>query len=178
MPQRVISDNRQMLTKINVPPEGLLLAGLAETLVKLAAGCLITLLILCVHAGRLPSLTSLALLIGPLMALWVGFTAGWLIAPPALLLPDLLRFILLALPFVMYLSPVIYDLPTEGLVHTLMSVNPLTPLLSTTRALLLRGEWHGLRMLAIPALCIILAFTIAGPLMRRALPHIIERMGS
>jgi lipopolysaccharide transport system permease protein len=178
MPQRVISDNRQMLTKINVPPEGLLLAGLAETLVRLAAGSLITCLILTVHAGMLPTINWLALLIGPMMSLWVGFTTGWMIAPPALLLPDLQRFITLGLPFIMYLSPVVYDLPAGGLLHTLMSVNPLTPLLSSTRDLLLQGEWPGLQMFATPALCIILAFSVAGPLMRRALPHIIERMGT
>lgn len=176
--QRAIHDNRSMLTKINVPPEGLLLAGLAETFIRLISSALISLIVIALHTQEIPGINGIGWLLGPSMGLCLGFSAGWLLAPPLLLLPDLLRMLLLLLPFMMYLTPVVYDVPESGLLQIVMTMNPLHPIISGTRDILIHETWHIRKLVMVPIICLMTAIVFGGYTLRRSLPHIIQQMGS
>lgn len=178
IPNRTINDNKSMLTKVHIPPEALLLGGLLESLVRIGASMMVTLVLLSMHRGTTPVFSDVALILGPGLALCFGFSAGLLLAPSSLLIPDVMRIILLCLPFFMYLTPVVFNIPQSGLFRTLMLANPLSYLLIGCRNLLIHHHWPNPITAVVLISIIFTVWLIAGYLLRRSLPHIIERMGS
>jgi lipopolysaccharide transport system permease protein len=176
-PHRSIIDNKQMLTKVNVPPEGLLLSGLIESCVKLCASATISLLVISFQNGHPPGINGVGFFIGPALALLMGFSMGWIFAPPMLILPDLLKLVLMTLPFFMYLSPIVYEKPESGFFNIIMEWNPLTNLLNETRAMLLEKEINIWKMILIPVMTTTAGFFFGGPMLRKGMPHIIQQMG-
>lgn len=176
--QRAIHDNKSMLTKINVPPEGLLLAGLTESFIRLSISALISLTVINLYSGKLPEINDTAWVLGPSMALCMGFSAGWLLGPPLLLLPDLLRMLQLFLPFVMYLTPVVYNIPESGILRIFMNLNPLSQIMSATRDILMTDIWNFPKLITAPIVCLWTALLLGGHALRKSMPHIIQEMGS
>jgi lipopolysaccharide transport system permease protein len=84
----------------------------------------------------------------------------------------------LVMQFLMYLTPVVFAMPKEGLPATLFQLNPLTPLILTARDWLtgLTPEYLsyfvGVNMVA---LILLFIFWIV---FRLAMPILIERIGS
>ncbi|WP_430754826.1 hypothetical protein [Magnetovirga frankeli] len=78
----------------------------------------------------------------------------------------------------MYLTPVVFPMPTGGWAQTLFSWNPLTPLILTARDWLtgFPGDLLGPFLLVNAILLLLLLFM--GIVFRLAMPMLIERMGS
>ena len=131
-PLQKLSTARGILTKSRMPHEALLLAGLFEVgfnfLVRL--GVLLPVLVW----FKMP--LSWTLLLAPLgvLALIVhGFTLGLLLTPVGLLYQDVSRGLSLLVGFWFFLTPVIYPLPQTWPASLIGTLNPVSPLLLTTR---------------------------------------------
>jgi lipopolysaccharide transport system permease protein len=168
---------RAMLTKLNFPREALLVSGIYQTLFQ--AGIKIALLIgTLILLGINPGWNLLLFPLGIISLILVGTAIGLLITPLGMLYTDLGRALPLLMQFLMYLSPVVFPMPREGWVATLFQINPLTPVILTTRDWLtgFTPEFLGYFLAVnIAAFALLLVVSVA---YRLAMPILIERMGA
>jgi homopolymeric O-antigen transport system permease protein len=176
-PLQIVTASKIMLAKINFPREALVVAGIFQTLISAlikVSLMLIVLLILGIHPGWGLVLFPL----GMLSLIMAGTVIGLLLTPVGLLYTDVGKAVPLLMQFLMYLTPVVFAMPKEGMTATLFQLNPLTPLVLTARDWLtgLIPEHLGYFM-AVNAVTIILLFMF-WVVFRIAMPILIERMGS
>lgn len=176
-PLQMVNASRSMLAKINFPREALLVAGIYQTLVN-ALIKVVLLLIALAAMGIHPGWGLLLFPMGMLSLILVGTVIGLALTPVGLLYTDVGKAVPLLMQFLMYLTPVVFAMPKEGLPATVFQMNPLTPLILTARDWLtgLTPEYLGYFM-AINAIAIILLFMF-WIVFRLAMPILIERMGS
>lgn len=176
-PLLIVTASKSMLAKINFPREALLVAGIYQTLVN-ALVKVTLLLIALVAMGIHPGWGLLLLPIGIVSLILVGTVIGLMITPVGLLYTDVGKAIPLLMQFLMYLTPVVFAMPKEGLPATIFQLNPLTPLIITARDWLtgLTPEYLGyFAVVNLVAFIFLFMFWIV---FRLAMPILIERMGS
>src|SRR5690606_8876175 len=106
----------------------------------------------------------------------VGTTLGLFITPLGLLYKDVGKIIGFAMQFLMYATPVVYAIPKDGFMKTLMELNPLTPIILTGRDLAVGNVPEYLTyFLVVIAICLPL-FLIALLLYRISIPVLVERL--
>jgi lipopolysaccharide transport system permease protein len=172
-----INQGREMLVKLNFPRESLLIAGLAQVLFNFVMQVILLVVVMAVMRVPVPPTAPLFLL-GTAMLIALGLGLGLVLAPVGLLYQDVQRAITTFAPFLMYLTPVLYQPPRSGKAQLLLWANPMAPTLNAARDWLLIGPTPYLAgFLAYSALGLIL--TLIGLLVLRAsMPFLIERMGS
>jgi lipopolysaccharide transport system permease protein len=176
-PLQMVNASKSMLAKINFPREALVVAGIYQTLVN--ALIKVVLLLVALEAmGIHPGWGLLLFPMGMLSLILVGTVIGLTLTPVGLLYTDVGKAVPLLMQFLMYLSPVVFAMPKEGLPATVFQLNPLTPLILTARDWLigLTPEYLGYFMV-VNAIAIILLFMF-WIVFRLAMPILIERMGS
>lgn len=176
-PLNQVNVNRGLLAKINFPREALILTGVYQTLFNGAIKIGILLLVL-PFMGVHPGWGGLLIPVGVLALVLTGTALGLLITPLGVLYGDIGRVMPLAVQLLMYLSPVVFPLPSQGWAAQLMTLNPLTPLLVNARAWFTGQE---------PQLLTNWLFTVSGSALlllvvwmiyRLAMPILIERMSA
>lgn len=176
-PLQIITASKIMLAKMNFPREALVVAGIYQTIVN--ALIKVTLLLIALLAmGIHPDWSLLLVPIGLLSLILVGTLIGLAVTPVGLLYSDVGKAIPLLMQFLMYLTPVVFAMPKEGLPATLFQLNPLTPLILTVRDWLtgLTPEHLGYFVL-VNVVSIVLLFMF-WVVFRLAMPILIERIGS
>lgn len=168
---------KPMLAKINFPREALVVSGIYQTLfnagIKLAV-LLAALLVMGIVPGW-----GLLLLPGAVLSLVLAGTAlGLLITPVGILYTDVGKGLPLLLQFLMYLTPVVFPMPSAGWAATLFDLNPLTPLILTARDLVtgFPPEHWGAFLMVNAAMFTLLA--LMWVVYRAAMPILIERMSA
>jgi lipopolysaccharide transport system permease protein len=176
-PLRLVQESHSILTKVNFPRESLILAGVGEVL--FASLIRLALLILALWWFRVGvPWTAIWFPFGMLALIGMGIALGLLITPVAILYHDVGQ----GLPFVLYLwmflTPVVYPAPATWPGSLLLVLNPVSPVLDTTRDWLFSGSAHDLS--GFFAVCGLTVFALlAGWLLYRlALPILIERMSA
>ena len=168
---------RAMLAKLNFPREALVVSGIYQTLFNAAIKIALLLLALPL-LGILPGWNLLLFPLGLLSLVLVGTAIGLLLTPVGMLYTDIGKGLPLLMQFLMYLTPVVFPMPKEGIAATLFAVNPLSPLILTARDWLtgMSAEHlvgftvvNGLAMLWLGAVWIVY---------RLAMPILIERMSA
>ncbi len=176
-PLQMVNASKNMLAKINFPREALVVAGVYQTmfnaLIKVAL-----LLIALLAMGIYPDWSVLLFPLGVLSLILVGTVIGLMLTPIGLLYTDVGKAVPLLMQFLMYLTPVVFAMPKEGLPATLFQINPFTPLILTARSWLtgMTPEYLGYFMI-VNVIAIILLF-VFWIVFRLAMPILIERMGS
>lgn len=176
-PMQAISSAKAMLVRVNFPREALILARLGELFFNFAVK-----LILIVGLFiwfKIP--VSWSLLLAPVALVHLilfGTFIGVLIAPISALYQDFSKGMTLVTSFWLLLTPVIYPPVTKGLFGRIVQLNPVTPLLMTTRELA-TGEAisnpHGFWIFsAIGFFGLLFAWIIY----RLSIPYVVERMSS
>ena len=176
-PLKEVTVNKAMLIKINIPREALFLSGIYEVLFNVMIK-LILLTGIFIYFQQSISWSVLMVLPGILSIIICGFAIGLLLTPIGMLYQDIQRGLIVILPFLMYLTPVIYPTPKEGIVSIIMRINPMASLLVETRNWLTSQPIIDINLFLIySAIFIVIAFwgTI---IFRIAMPFIIERIGS
>jgi lipopolysaccharide transport system permease protein len=176
-PIQQIQASKQMLTKIHFPHEAILLASLGQVLVNF--GIRLLLLIVIFLWFRLPLTTSLLLApLGILALIGFGMMLGLLLTPLALLYGDVQRMLAMFIGIWFFITPVIYPPPTAGWAALVTKLNPVSPLLVTTRQWLTGAELTQLDPFVVVTV-VTLVFSLFGWIVYRlAIPHLIERIGS
>ena len=176
MPMNVLNKNKNMLSRLNFPRESLLAVGLGEVLFNLAIRLLLLIPAFWWFEVGLPETLALAP-IAIFGIVFFGMALGLLIMPVGTLYLDVGRFISMAMPFWMIITPIIYVPWTTYPGNLLNWVNPAAPLLIMGRDLLLVGSSSPHLMLGWVFLAATVPLLLLGLVVYRvSLPVLIERM--
>jgi lipopolysaccharide transport system permease protein len=176
-PLRLVQQSHSILTKVNFPREALVLAGVAEVLfASLIRLALLVLALLWFGLG-LPW-AAIWFPFGVLALIGMGVALGLLITPVAILYHDVGQALPLALYLWMFLTPVIYPAPKTWPGSALVLVNPVSPVLDTTRDWLFSGSAQYLSGFFVVCGLTVLTLLAGWLLYRLALPILIERISA
>jgi len=168
---------KSIISKINFPKEALIVSGVYKMLFNSFIKILILIGFLFIFKISL----SWSILLFPLALLGVvvfGTTIGLFITPLGLLYKDISKAIPIGLQLLMYVTPVVYSIPKTGIMKTLMDANPFSPLILTTRNLLVGLELQHLEYFGWIILISIPLFFLALVFYRVSIPIIVERMSA
>lgn len=166
-----------ILSKINFPKEALILSGIYKQLFNIFIKVIVLFIFLIIYGISFNS----NLLFFPftiLGALFFGTTIGLLLTPIGVLYKDISKIISMGLQFLMYATPVVYAIPNEGILKTIMEWNPLTPLILTARDFVVGttpvylNYYFWIMLICIPL------FLFAIVLYRISIPILIERISA
>lgn len=172
-----VNTAKTLLSRIKIPPETIVLAKSGQVLFNFAVKLI--LIIITFIWFRVPVTWTVVLAPVALIHLVIlGTAIGLLLAPWGTLYGDISRIIpLISAPWLL-LTPVIYPVPKSGWFGTLVNLNPVTPLLVTTRELA-----TGQAISEPTAFWVVSGIAIVGLLVgwiiyRLSLPFVIERISS
>ncbi|WP_392483123.1 ABC transporter permease [Nostoc sp. C110] len=176
-PLQAVNDAKSMLARINFPHEALILAKLGEVFFNF--GIKLILIIGLFTWFHIPVTWSLILAPVALIHLvLLGTFIGLLLAPMGALYQDFSRGLTLITGFWLFLTPVVYPVPSHGVFGSIVKLNPVTPLLVTTRELATTGFISDPEGFWIASLIAILGLLLAWIIYRLAMPFVIERISS
>lgn len=176
-PLQIVTASKIMLARINFPREALVVAGIYQTIVN--ALIKVTLLLIAVLVmGIHPDWNVFLFPIGLLSLILVGTLIGLALTPFGLLYADVGKAVPLLMQFLMYLTPVVFAMPKEGLLATLFQLNPLTPLILTARDWLTGFTPEHLGYFVVVNMVSIVLLFVFWVVFRLAMPILIERIGS
>ena len=172
-----VNGAKSMLAKINFPREALVLAKLGE--VAFNFGIKLILIVGLFLWFQMP--VTGAVILAPVALVHLvllGTGIGLLLAPLGALYGDVQKVLpMIMMPWLL-LTPVIFEAPESGLFGTIVRLNPVTPLLVTTRELATTGvltQTAGFWWAS--GLAMVLA-VLGWMLYRLAMPFIVERMSA
>ncbi len=176
MPLAALSKNKNMLGKLRFPREALLAVGFGEVMFNLAIRLLL-LIPAFLWFNVAVHWTILLAPIGVLGLVLFGTALGLLIMPVGSLYQDVGRFISMALPFWMIITPIIYVPWTDYPGNLLNWLNPAAPLLIWSRDLLLVGSSSPHLMMGLIFIGATIPLLLLGLVFYHvSLPVLIERM--
>jgi lipopolysaccharide transport system permease protein len=169
--------SKGILTKINFPKEALIISGIYKLLFD--SFIKVILLVILIFAFGVGFHWSLLLLpIALVGAIIFGTTIGLFLTPLGLLYKDISKLITFGMQFLMYVTPVVYAIPSSGIMKTIMVWNPITPIVLTARDLIVGFSpqylWY---FIIVVAVCIPLLF-LALIIYRISIPIIVERLSA
>jgi lipopolysaccharide transport system permease protein len=123
------------LSKVNLPREAFVIAAIYKLIFDTVLKCVPLVILLVIY--RVPLAITFPLAVLPALAVMgLGLFLALLLMPLTLLVQDVARLLTAALSFGLFVTPVLYPMPTAGLLSVIASLNPITPFLNTARALL------------------------------------------
>lgn len=168
---------KPMLAKIKFPHEALMLSGIYQTLFNagIKIGVLFAALLV---MGITPGWGMLLFPLAVLSLILTGTALGMLITPVGMLYTDVGKGLPLLMQFLMYLTPVVFPVPSGGGAAILFQFNPLTPLVLTARDLLtgFAPEYWGTFFIVNAVMLVLLS--LMWVVYRAAMPILIERMSA
>jgi lipopolysaccharide transport system permease protein len=168
---------KSMLSKINFPREAIILSGIYQSIfngiIKIAL-ILGTFLIFGIYPGWNLLLFPFAFL----SLILAGTSIGLMITPVGLLYTDMGRAIPIGLQFLMYLTPIVFPIPSQGWALTFFSYNPLTQLFMVCRDWLTGTSTQFLNGFLIVNAVTILILFVTWIIYRAVMPIVIERINA
>ncbi|MGI0107866.1 ABC transporter permease [Salinimicrobium sp. WS361] len=176
-PSQSTNSARGLLSKINFPKEALIISGVYKLLFN--ASVKIALLLIFIFLFGLGFHWGLLLLPFAIVgALLFGTTIGLFLTPIGMLYKDVAKITSMGFSFLMYITPVVYAMPKEGMMRTIMEFNPFTPVILTSRDLLTGASPEFLTYYMILMVLCLPLFIIALLLYRISIPIIVERLSA
>lgn len=176
-PLQQVNAAKAMLAKLSFPREALIVSGIYQVLFN-ASIKLALLMGALFFMGFSPSWSLLFLPLGIGSLVLVGTTLGLLITPVGMLYTDVGRALPLLMQFLMYVTPVVFPMPKEGWASLLFLLNPLTPIILTTRDWItgMTSDYLGY-FVSVNIIAVVL-FLAVWVVYRLAMPILIERMSA
>ncbi len=174
MPMGEMRKYLPLLSKINFPDESIIIAGTLKVYFAVMIRLGLFLLALLIFPIEL-SWTLLLVPIGLVTLTLLGATIGLFLTPIGMLYTDIGRIIQLMIPFWMLATPVVYPEPKEGLATIVNEYNPVTPVLSITRDLLIYGDASRIGELLMIFLTVLFLFLVLYIVLKSSIPFLIER---
>ncbi|MBW4633501.1 MAG: ABC transporter permease [Iphinoe sp. HA4291-MV1] len=176
-PVQAVTVAKPMLARVNFPREALILAKVGEVFFNFAIKLI---LIVALYVWfRIPvSWTVILVPVALVHLVMLGTFFGILLAPLGILYQDVSKGITLMTGFWLFLTPVVYPVPSQGTFGFLVKMNPVTPVLVTARELATTGVVsNSLGFWVVSGLSFVgLLLTWIG--FRLAMPFVIERVSS
>lgn len=176
-PVQAVTLAKPMLARVNFPREAIILAKLGEVFFNF--GIKLILIVALFFWFRIPvSWTVILAPVALIHLIMLGTFIGILLAPLGVLYQDVSKGLTMVTGFWLFLTPVIYPLPSQGTFGFLVKLNPVTPLLVTTRELVTTGVISdAYRFWVVSAITLVgLLLTWVG--FRIAMPFVVERVSS
>jgi lipopolysaccharide transport system permease protein len=176
-PLQLVNQSRQMLAKINFPREALILTGIGQVLFNF--GIRVVILVPVFWWFDLPLQAGMFFsLLGILGLITLGISLGLLLTPIGMLYQDVGRAIGFGTQALFFLTPIVYPAPQASWAATLIQLNPVTPLLQSTRDWLVSGSTSHLSGFFWVCGISLVVLSAAWVLYRIAMPHLISRMSA
>lgn len=176
-PLQMVNESKAMLAKINFPREALILTGIGQVLFNFAIRA--ALLVLVIWWFEVPIQSGILLVpLGVMALIGLGITIGLLLTPLGMLYQDVGRALGFGTQALFFLTPIIYPVPQASWASTLINLNPVTPLLQTSRDWLITGEatqlYGFIWIVGITSIFLLIAWVMY----RISMPHLISRMSA
>lgn len=176
-PVQAVTNAKPMLARINFPSEALVLAKLGEVVFNFGVKLVLIVAIFIWYDMPVTWAASLAPL--ALMQLIIlGTFFGLLLAPLGALYQDVAYGLTVFTTLWMFVTPVVFPLPTTGVFAAIVRANPVTPLLMTTRELATTGVVSDPYRFLLVSLIGIVGLFVTWIGFRAAMPFVIERVGA
>lgn len=173
-PSTSTNSARGILSKINFPKEALIISGIYKLLFN--SSIKIVLLVVLVFLFGIGFHWSLLLLPFVILgALLFGTTIGLFLTPISMLYNDVRKIVGMGFSFLMYITPVVYPVPGDGLMRTVMEINPFTPIILTSRDLITGASPEYLTYYFVVLAATVPLFFLALLSYRISIPIIVER---
>lgn len=176
-PVQAVTQSKSMLAKINFPREAIILAKLGQVFFNF--GVKLVLIVGLFLWFQIP--VGWTVILAPVALIHLvafGTFVGLLLAPIGALYQDIQRGIILVAGTWLFLTPVIYPPPDEGVFGAVVNFNPVTPLLVTTRELVTGVEISHPIGFWVASGVTIVGLLMAWMIYRLTMPIIVERMSS
>lgn len=172
-----ITTAKPMLAKINFPREALIIAAGGIVLFEVLVRIVLLVPVFVLYGVQVTPMVILAP-VGVVAILGLGFVFGVLLIPIGILYTDIQKGILVATQFWFFLTPVMYTADGGGALGKIVALNPVTPVLVTTREMMTTGDLSRPFSFGVVVAFSVVALLIGWLLYRLALPHLIERMSA
>ena len=178
MPMQQVTKAKQMLAKISFPREALILSGIGQVLFNF--GCKLLLIVGMFLWFQIPVTASVFLAPVALIHLIVlGAAIGTFLAPLGALYNDVSKLVPLVMNALVFFTPVVYPVPSgEGAFGTIVRLNPITPLLVTTRELATTGGVSQPVEFWLASILGFIGLLLAWLIYKLAIPYTVERLSS
>lgn len=130
---------QRLLARTSASPESIVLGKLGQVLFNIVIKAMLLTIALVWYGLKVP-VTAVLAPVGVLSLAALGTAVGLVLAPINLLYRDISRILAIITTFWFFFSPVYFPAPSVGAIGTIMRINPVTPLLSDTRSLVLTGS--------------------------------------
>lgn len=174
LPIQSTNSARGLLSKINFPKEALIISGIYKLLFN--SSVKIILLLVFVFLFGLGFHWGLLLLPAAILgSLLFSVTIGLFLTPIGMLYKDVGKMISMGFSFLMYITPVVYAIPKDGIMKTVMEVNPFTPVILTSRDIITGVAPSYLSYFIILMAVSLVLFCIGLMFYRISIPILVER---
>ncbi|MGM3307855.1 ABC transporter permease [Anabaena sp. WFMT] len=176
-PVQAVTVAKPMLARVNFPREALILAKVGEVFFNFAIKLI--LLVGLFIWFRIPINWTVIVTPVPLIHLvLLGTFIGIFLAPLGVLYQDISKGLTLITGFWLFLTPVIYPVPKEGIFGLLVKLNPVTPLLVTVRDLATTGVVSEPFSFWLVSTITLVGLLLTWIVFRLAMPFVVERVSS
>ncbi len=176
-PVQAVSVAKPMLARVNFPREAIILAKLGEVFFNFAIK-LILIVALFLWFRVTVSWTVILATVALIHLVMLGTFLGLLLAPLGVLYQDVSKGLTMVTGFWLFLTPVVYPVPSEGTFGFLVKLNPVTPLLVTTRELATTGVVSDPYRFWVVSVITLVGLLLTWVAFRLAMPFVIERVSS
>lgn len=176
IPLTSVNGARSILSKINFPKEALLISGFYKMLFNLVLKLILVAVILVIFGIKPGS----GILLFPFILLVItifSFCIGLLFTPIGLIYTDISKLLNTAVSFIMYITPVVYAVPRQGLFKKLFQVNPLTYMFNDARNSLIDLPLSNMTFLIAAAVISFFVMLVGLVVFRKSMPIVIEKIG-
>lgn len=174
-PVQAVAAAKPMLARVNFPLEAIILAKLGEVFFNFAIK-LILIVALFLWFQVSVSWTVILAPVALTHLIMLGTFIGILLAPLAALYQDVSKGLTMITGFWLFLTPVVYPVPSQGSFGFLVRLNPVTPILVTTRELATTGIVSDPVRFWVVSVINIIGLLLAWVIFRLAMPFVIERV--
>lgn len=171
------SSGSSVFVKIRCSPIAFSLSGLSQVFFDMCLQCLLLIPAFLLFGIKFSPYILFAPF-GIFGLAMLGSAFGLLLTPFASLYNDVSRAVAFALSFLMYLTPVVYPVPKEGLASIIVFYNPVTPLMELTRGLLTGEPIFNFFSLTYVSLISLFLILVSVWFLKISFPHLVSRMGS
>jgi lipopolysaccharide transport system permease protein len=176
-PVQAVTLAKPMIARVNFPREAIILSKLGEVLFNFGIKLLLIVALFVYYQVPITWTVILAP-VALIHLILLGTLVGTLLSPFGVLYQDVSKGLTMLTGFWLFITPVVYPVPSEGTLGTIVKLNPVTPLLVTTRELATTGVISDA-----PRFWLVSGFTLVGLFLtwiafRLAMPYVIERVSS
>jgi lipopolysaccharide transport system permease protein len=176
-PVQAVTVAKPMLARVNFPREAIILAKVGEVFFNF--GIKLILIVALFIWFQIPvSWTVILAPVALIHLIMLGTLIGTLLSPLGVLYQDVSKGLTIFTGFWLFITPVVFPVPTRGTFGTLVQLNPVTPLLVTARELATTGVVSDPYQFWVVSILTLGGMLLTWVAFRLAMPYVIERVSS